>query len=117
MAGTSGRIPVVFHLCDPLTARTFSWELHGQGRVLTVKTRSRLCVNDASMMLSECLAGSGVVQVFAVAARGYLQRGELVNLFPQSAEETHPLYALYPSRKNLPMKVRAFVDFMAEMVR
>ncbi|GAA0913207.1 LysR family transcriptional regulator [Rothia nasimurium] len=105
------------YLRDPITSRPFSWEFHGKGGALTVKTRSRLCVSDASTMLSECLAGTGVAQVFSVVVRDMVQRGDLVELFPDWGEETFPLYALYPSRKNLPMKVRAFVDFIVDTVK
>jgi DNA-binding transcriptional LysR family regulator len=68
-------------------------------------------------MLSECIAGTGIAQVFAIVARDMVRSGALIDLFPEWAEETYPLYASYPSRKNLPMKVRAFVDFMIEMVQ
>jgi len=109
------------HACirlrNPLTGQPFPWEFHGKGTAFTVKTSSRLCVSDASTMLSECIAGTGIAQVFAVVVRDMMRSGELVDLFPQWGEETYPLYASYPSRKNLPMKVRAFVDFMVDMAR
>lgn len=105
------------HLRDPQTGQPFPWEFHGQGTAFTVKASSRLCVSDASTMLSECIAGTGIAQVFAVVVRDMTRRGELVELFPRWAEETYPLYASYPSRRNLPMKVRAFVDFMVDMVK
>lgn len=105
------------HLRNPLTGQPFPWEFHDKGTAMIVKTASRLCVSDASTMLSECVAGTGVAQVFAVVVREMMRSGELVDLFPEWGEETYPLYASYPSRKNLPMKVRAFVDFMIDMVR
>ncbi|MGA3246681.1 MAG: LysR family transcriptional regulator [Paraburkholderia sp.] len=104
------------HLRNPLTGQAFPWEFHGKGTAIAVKTSSRLCVSDASTMLSECIAGTGVAQVFAVVVRDMMRSGELVDLFPRWGEETYPLYASYPSRKNLPLKVRAFVDFIVEMV-
>jgi DNA-binding transcriptional LysR family regulator len=111
------RAHACINLRDPLTGRAFSWEFHTKDTAFTVKTSSRLCVSDASTMLSECVAGTGVAQVFAVVVRDMIRSGALVDLFPQWAEETYPLYASYPSRKNLPMKVRAFVDFMVDMVK
>jgi DNA-binding transcriptional LysR family regulator len=42
-----------------------------------------------------------------------LAKGSLVNLFPDWADETFPLYVLYPSRHHPPAKVRAFIDFLA----
>jgi DNA-binding transcriptional LysR family regulator len=37
----------------------------------------------------------------------------LVNLFPDWAGERWPLYALYPSRRFQPAKLKAFLDFCA----
>ena len=47
----------------------------------------------------------------------YLDNGQLVDLFPDWPDETFPLYAFYPSRRQPPAKVRAFVDFALRAVR
>ncbi len=84
-----------------------------QGRKVTaVKTKSRLLLSDAGTMLSECVAGTGIAQVFAVVAKDLLKSGKLVELSLEWADETFPLYAYYPSRHHPAAKVRAFVDFV-----
>lgn len=89
-----------------------------QGRkIVPVKTSSRLLVSDAGTMLTECLSGSGIAQVFAVVVRDLLTRRKLVHLLPDWADERFPLYAYYPSRHHPAAKVRAFVDFILEAVR
>jgi len=43
-----------------------------------------------------------------------LQSGRLVALLPGFRPATAPIHAVYPSRRHLSAKVRAFVDFIAE---
>jgi DNA-binding transcriptional LysR family regulator len=100
---------------DPVTRRPYEWEFHRKGKVLPVDTRGPLLVTDSGIMFAVCLAGAGIAQVLEVSVKDALDDGRLVELFPDWAEEAFPLYALYPSRKNAPPKVRAFVDFCVEL--
>ncbi|RDT00014.1 LysR family transcriptional regulator, partial [Burkholderia contaminans] len=45
-----------------------------------------------------------------------IERGRLVELLADWRGEAFPLFAYYPSRHLPPAKVRAFVDFVAEIV-
>ena len=101
----------------PLTRQAFDWEFHKGRKVVTVKTKSRLLLSDAATMLTECLAGTGIAQVFSVVAKDLIKNGKLIELFPAWADETFPLYAYYPSRHHPAAKVRAFVDFILDAVR
>jgi DNA-binding transcriptional LysR family regulator len=109
------------HACidfrDPQTGRPYEWEFHRKGKILPVKVMSRLVLSDAGTMLTECLAGTGICQVLAIAVKDQLAKGSLVNLFPDWPGETFPLYALYPSRHHPAAKVRAFIDFVSRTVR
>src|SRR5260221_1397180 len=55
---------------------------------------------------SECAIGWGFGQL--------LERGKLVDLFPNWHGEPFPLFAFHPSRAHPPAKVRAFIDFCIE---
>jgi DNA-binding transcriptional LysR family regulator len=109
------------HACidlrDPQTGRPFVWAFHRQGEILRVSGNSRLLVGDVGTMITECLAGTGIAQMIAIGAKEYLDTGQLVELFPDWPDETFPLYAFYPSRRQPPAKVRAFVDFAHRAVR
>lgn len=109
------------HACidlrDPLTRQAYVWEFHKGRKVITVEAKSRLLVNDARTMLSECVSGTGIAQVFAVAVQNLLESRRLVELFPDWSDETFPLHAYYPSRHHPPAKVRAFVEFVLAAVR
>ncbi|HMA51501.1 MAG TPA: substrate binding domain-containing protein, partial [Magnetospirillaceae bacterium] len=99
---------------DPATGRPFDWEFHRQGEILKIDPPSRLLLSDAASLFAACVAGAGVSQVLGLWTQGYIDRGELVVLFPEWSGETYPLYALYPSRHLPPAKVRAFIDFCLE---
>ncbi|WP_438391569.1 LysR family transcriptional regulator [Caballeronia sp. DA-9] len=107
------------HACinfrDPETGRPFPWEFHRGKNKVVIKARGRLCVNDVGTMHGVCLAGHGIAQVLALGVEQLLASGRLVDLFPDWADETFPLYAAYPSRHHLPAKVRAFFDFLVSM--
>jgi DNA-binding transcriptional LysR family regulator len=100
---------------DPVTRRPFDWEFHRKDKVVPVETTGPLLVTDSGIMFAVCIAGAGIAQVLAVSVQDALADGRLVELFPDWAEESFPLYAFYPSRKNAPPKVRAFVDFCVEL--
>ncbi|MBI1201724.1 MAG: LysR family transcriptional regulator [Rhodopseudomonas sp.] len=101
---------------DPATGRPFTWEFHRKGKILDVPVTGRLTVNDGDTMMTVCEQGYGLAQSFEFAAPS-LRDGRLVNLFPDWNEERFPLYVHFPSRRQQPAKVRAFVDFIAEAVK
>jgi DNA-binding transcriptional LysR family regulator len=105
------------HFRDPLTGQAYDWEFHTDRTVLTVKTKSRLLLSDGGTMITECVAGTGIAQVFAVVVRDLLENGSLVQLLSEWSDETFPLYAYYPSRHHPAAKVRAFVDFVLRTAR
>jgi len=49
--------------------------------------------------------------------RGALRSGRLVELFPGWSDERFPLYAIFPSRLHRAAKVRAFIDFVLEILK
>jgi DNA-binding transcriptional LysR family regulator len=103
---------VCIHFRDPQTGRPFPWEFHRGRERLPVEVPGRLTVNDVATLHDVCRAGHGVAQVMAFGVEELLADGSLVELFPDWSEERFPLYALYPSRRHLPAKVRAFIDFV-----
>lgn len=100
-----------------MTRRPFDWEFHKGKRVVPVATTSRLTVHDVGTMLGARLAGAGIAQVMALGVQDLLDQGRLIDLFPDWPDETFPLYAIYPSRRHPPAKVRAFIDFCADLIR
>lgn len=100
---------------DPETGRPFEWEFHRGRRIVSVPTNGRIIVSDIITMHNLCLAGYGIVQVMENAVSQLLRQGRLIDLFPDWPDERFPFYAVYPSRKHLPAKTRAFLDFVVSL--
>jgi DNA-binding transcriptional LysR family regulator len=109
------------HIClqfrNPITGRPFEWEFQRGRKVLPVKTTGRFLLTDAQTLVGTCVAGAGIAQLLAISIQGHLDRGDLIELFPDWPDERFPLYALYPSRHLPPAKLRAFIDFVLEITR
>jgi DNA-binding transcriptional LysR family regulator len=101
---------------NPRTGQAFEWEFRRGKKVVQVKTNARLLLSDVDSMLGACLAGVGIAQVMAIDVQKYIEQGRLVDLFPDWPDERFPLYALYPSRHLPAAKLRAFMDFLAEIL-
>jgi DNA-binding transcriptional LysR family regulator len=100
---------------DPETGRPFEWEFHRGRRIVKIPTRGRTIVSDIITLHSICLAGYGIVQVMENVVSRMLKQGRLINLFPDWPDERFSFYAVYPSRKHLPAKTRAFLDFVISL--
>jgi len=100
---------------DPETGRPFEWEFHRGRRIVKVPTKGRIVLTDILTMHSLCLAGYGIVQVMENVVSRLLRQGKLIDLFPDWPDERFPFYAVYPSRKHLPAKTRAFLDFVVSL--
>lgn len=74
----------------------------------------RVAIGEPAVVIDLVMRGLGIgiaPQVYAVQA---IASGALVHVLPDWRCGEKPVHALYPSRKLLPRKVRAFVDFAAE---
>jgi DNA-binding transcriptional LysR family regulator len=105
------------HYLDPVTGRPFPWEFHRGRQKLGVAVSGRLTVNNVGTMLGACVAGHGVAQLLALGIEDFLNRGKIVELFPDWPGERFPLYLFHLSRHVPPAKVRAFLDFVVRSVR
>ena len=92
------------------------WDYRQGRKTQSVRTSGRLTVTEFGTMMGACLAGVGVARVKAIGIRDLLENGELVELLPDWPGESFPLYALYPSNHLPAAKVRAFIDFVVEVI-
>jgi DNA-binding transcriptional LysR family regulator len=75
---------------------------------------ARFICNDFRGLLQACIDGVGIAQLPLPMALAALRSGQLNTLLPANAPEGWQLYLHYPSRKQLPARVRVFVDFCVE---
>jgi DNA-binding transcriptional LysR family regulator len=102
---------------DPSTGTHFGWELVRGKKVLPLDVSGQLMVNQVGPLLAACLAGQGVTQLLELYARAPLADGRLIQVLPEWAEETYPLYAYHHAARLQSAKVRAFLDFVVALTR
>jgi DNA-binding transcriptional LysR family regulator len=102
---------------NTLTGETLSdWSYRKGRRIESVAVGGRLLVSEVGTLLSACLAGIGVARIKGIGIADLIAKGKLVELLPDWQGEGFPLYALYPSRHLPAAKVRAFIEFVAEII-
>ncbi|MDR3515601.1 MAG: LysR family transcriptional regulator [Azospirillaceae bacterium] len=108
------------HACvlirDPRTGRPFEWLFQRDKEVIPFAATGRLMVNDTGSLLGACLGGVGVAQLLELYTKDFLSDGRVVQLLPDWADETFPLYAYHHASNLVSAKVRAFLDFVRELV-
>jgi DNA-binding transcriptional LysR family regulator len=103
------------HACVVLDAgpRPRRWELQRGRRELAVDVTGPLESNNSFVLLTACKSGAGIGLLPASVATADLRSGELTRVLPAWASTEQGIYAVYPSARFIPAKVRAFVDFVA----
>jgi DNA-binding transcriptional LysR family regulator len=88
-----------------------TWEAEG------VKSRTEpvLTVNDLEFACEAAIAGVGIARVPAILCREAVRDGRLKILFGSRPAMMRAIHVVYPSRLNLPAKVRLFVDALATL--
>jgi DNA-binding transcriptional LysR family regulator len=94
-----------------------SWKL-GMGKTAqTVQIPSRLVVNSAEAAVIAATAGAGVVWVMSYLADDLVNSGALVRLLEGYEPASLPVSLIYPSQRQVPLKLRAFLDFCVPRLR
>ena len=82
-----------------------------------VPCRPRLIFSDPEAIAEAARLGLGVALVPMPFAFAHIDSGELIRLFPGWYSDAGPLSLYYPSKRMLPAKTGAFVEFVVERFR
>ncbi|MGA8093159.1 MAG: LysR family transcriptional regulator [Steroidobacteraceae bacterium] len=94
-----------------------TWRYWSDGNEVAVTLRSRLSVNTIDAAIDAGLAGAGVVRSTSYQVAGYV-RDDLLRLLLEAYEPTpRPVHLVYYTQNRLPLKLRAFVDFVVPRLR
>lgn len=91
--------------------------LDEDGREMTVPMNGVFEVNSPEVAKRAALGGLGVTMVPEFSVEREIKDGRLVSLLEGRFPPGGGVYAVYPHRRLVPAKVRAFVDFMAKWFR
>jgi len=84
------------------------------GRERTVRVAGSLNSNNGDLNAAAAVQGVGIALEPDFIVDSELKSGKLVPVLESFHAPASPIYAVYPSRRFLPAKVRAFVDFLVE---
>lgn len=98
------------------TGRPYAHVFERGGQTLEISGRYKVSVNEANAQVAAVLAGLGIGQTALFAAAPHIERGELVQLLPEWTRPPIPLHVVYPPNRHLSAKVRAFVEWVAELL-
>jgi DNA-binding transcriptional LysR family regulator len=90
------------------------WRFDGPEGAVSVRTQPRLSSNSGDTCRAAALAGQGVILQPSFVVDTDLAAGTLVELMPEYRAVELGIYAVYPTRKHVPAKVRALLDFLGE---
>ncbi len=91
------------------------WPFDTDDGIRVVHVGGNVAANNAETILQLALAGVGITRLSDVVVAEAIRRGTLVQiLIDWHHVEPVPLFATYPSGRNLSPKVRAMVDFLVE---
>lgn len=99
------------------SGRLADWEFKVGGRSHKLVPPSIYTFNDADLVMQSVLAGEGIAQLAGYQAAEHLRSGRLVACLAQYAPEDRGHYLCYLSRKQLPARIRVFIDYVTETVR
>ena len=107
----------LIHYVSRLGSKSEGFEYPESGEYRTLAMSGPVVVNNSDAYNAACLAGLGLIQAPEVGVREHLARGALVEVLPRYRPEPMSLSLLYAHRRNLPKRVRVFMDWVAEILR
>lgn len=84
------------------------------GKSTTTAVTPSIAVHDPGLLIDLVRQGLGIAPVPLLYARSALDRGDIERVLSRYARGATPIHAIYPSRRILAPKVRAFIEFAAE---
>jgi DNA-binding transcriptional LysR family regulator len=106
---------------DGVTFRSLSpfpmWTFEGDGAPIVVEPRPRLVVNDIALAVEAALAGVGIVRAVSYNVAEEIASGRLVPVLQTFAPKPTPISLVHPGGGLAPLKVRAFLAWMAPRLR
>lgn len=93
------------------------WKFEKDGRDIAAPIRSKLTVNTSEAAVEAAIAGAGIARVMAYKMEAARRAGRLAIVLDAFEAAPLPLHIVFPERKPLPLKLRAFLDWMAPRLK
>jgi DNA-binding transcriptional LysR family regulator len=98
-------------------SQTRGWAFHlpggsGEGELLHVKPQGPLDCSDGQVLHDWCLQGWGIAWRSTWEVEQEIADGRLAEVLAPFAAPPNGIYAVFPQRKHLPLRVRLWIDFL-----
>jgi DNA-binding transcriptional LysR family regulator len=94
-----------------------AWQFGNGRQTMLVPIRSRLCLNTSEAAIQAGIAGAGLTRVMSYKMESARRSGELVIVLEAFEPEPLPVHIVYAPRKLVPVKLRAFLDWITPRLR
>jgi DNA-binding transcriptional LysR family regulator len=95
----------------------YRWEFEKRGEAIAIDVPGQLTLDDSDLMLVAALAGEGLAFLSDIAAAKSIEAGLLLPVLEDWSPEYPGLCLYYPSRRNIPARLRAFIDLIRQQAR
>ena len=95
----------------------YRWEFEKHGEAIAIDVPGQLTLDDSDLMLVAALAGEGLAFLADIAAAKAIEAGLLLPVLEDWSPEFPGLCLYYPSRRNIPARLRAFIDLIRQQPR
>jgi len=89
------------------------WKLTLNGRAIAVPVSGNVSANEATVLMQAVRADVGIAMLPTYLVAPLIRSGELVTVLPDHEPDVLGIYGLYGSRRQQPLIVRSFLDFVA----
>lgn len=93
-----------------------SWSFSDGASEIPIRIAPRLIANNSVGIHRAALSGGGLAVLSHILVDADIQAGRLMNLMPAFPPTRLPISVVYPSRRNIPARVRTVLDFLVEAV-
>ena len=95
----------------------YRWEFEKRGEAIAIDVPGQLTLDDNDLMLLAALDGEGLAFVSDIAAAKSIEAGLLLPVLEDWSPQFPGLCLYYPSRRNIPARLRAFIDLIRQQAR
>ncbi|HJV61608.1 MAG TPA: LysR substrate-binding domain-containing protein, partial [Albitalea sp.] len=107
----------IVHYAPKLGAQGAGWEYLDGKTPRLHPMRSVVVVNGTDAYQAACLAGLGLIQAPVQGTQRLVDAGLLVDVMPKFRAPPMPVSLLYPHRRQLPPRVQAMLNWIAQVMR
>ncbi|OED40771.1 hypothetical protein AB833_11725 [Chromatiales bacterium (ex Bugula neritina AB1)] len=90
------------------------WQFHDGADIKVLSIDGNFRTNSASALHEAVKAGIGIARLATFVTQPSLDSGELVPLLTEHTHDSSNILAVYPHRRHLSIRVRAFIDFLID---